>query len=157
MDREGRWGDQREFVNAGIPAFRLIESEEDPSLLNSVTDTYDKIDYNYLATITRLNLAAIANYAGAPARPEPPSVAHMEIPGAFIMTWIPDRFLSGYAISFRPVGNDNYPAFRYVNSSEAGHVALTGFDPNVTYAVSIAGIDNNGRLSMFSEEQIIAP
>ena len=157
LDREGRWGDQREFVNAGIPALRITESQEDPSLLNSITDTYEKIDYNYLARVTRLNLAVVANFAGAPARPEPPSVAAMATPGSFIMTWIPDRFLAGYAISYRPVGSDDYPPLRFVNSNEAGHIALTDLVPGTTYAVSIAGIDANGRISMFSPEVIVSP
>ena len=46
LDREGRWGDHREFVRVGFPAIRVIESIEDPDLVNSNRDTWDLIDYN---------------------------------------------------------------------------------------------------------------
>jgi hypothetical protein len=34
---------------------------------------------------------------------------------------------------------------------------LTGFDPNTTYAVSLAALDGNGRVSLFSPETIVTP
>ncbi len=49
LDREGRWGDHREFVNVGMPAVRVMESEEDPDLVNSLLDTWSLIDY-YLSS-----------------------------------------------------------------------------------------------------------
>lgn len=76
----------------------------------------------------------------------------MTEPGAYILTWIPDSNAAGYAISFRPVGAAEYPEFRYVNAGEAGNVAITGLDPAVQYAVSIAGLDGNGRIGLFSTE-----
>ena len=66
LDREGRWGDHREFVAAGMPGIRVIESVEDPDLVNSRQDTWDRIDYDYLSQIVQLNLAVVANLAGAP-------------------------------------------------------------------------------------------
>ena len=39
----------------------------------------------------------------------------------------------------------------------AGNVALTGLDPNVTYAVSIAALNERGLVSSFSNEQFIGP
>lgn len=157
LDREGRWGDHREFVNAGYPAIRVIESVEDPDLINSNRDTWDLIDYSYLERVVQLNVAVTANLAGGPHQPAPPIIAPMAEPGAFLLTWpvMPDA--SGYAISFRPADSAYYPTFRFVKATHAGNVALTGLDPNVTYAVSIAALNERGLISSFSTEQIIGP
>ena len=157
LDREGRWGDHREFVRVGFPAIRVIESVEDPDLVNSNRDTWDLIDYNYLQRVVQLNLAVAANLVGGPHQPPPPLVATMAEPGAFLLTWPVDPVAAGYAVSFRPVDSTYYPTFSFVRASNAGNVALTGLDPNVTYAVSIAAINERGLVSGFSVEQFVGP
>jgi len=154
-DREGRFGDQREFVRAGMPAVRLTESEEDPSLLNSVLDSWNLIDYGYLQKVTQLNVAVIANIIGAPDPPPVPTIAQMADPGSFILTWVPDPQAAGYMILFRPITSMDYVPFRFVNRAQAGNVVLTGFDPSTPYAVSMAALDENGRVSLFSTEVTI--
>lgn len=156
LDREGRWGDQREFVYAGLPAVRLTESIEDPDLVNSSRDSWNVIDYSYLQQVTQLNVAAVANMAGAPPPPSLPSVVHMADPGSFLITWTPDLRAAGYAIAFRPLSTADYPPFRLVSLNDAGNVVLTGIEPEELYAISIAAIDSNGRLSLFSPEQVMA-
>lgn len=157
LDREDRWGDQREFVYAGIPAVRLIESEEDLSIQNSTRDTWSLIDYDYFAQIVQLNLAVMCNMIGAPPPPPAPLVAQMADPGAFILSWQAEPQAEGYAVSFRPLNSTDYPPFRFVSSNQTGNVVLTGFDPAATYAVSIAAIGSNGRLGSFSPELIVGP
>ncbi len=157
LDREGRWGDHREFVRAGFPAIRLIESVEDPDLVNSNRDTWDLIDYTYLQRMAQLNVSVAANLAGGPHQPAPPIIAAMAEPGAYLLTWPVTPDASGYAISFRPVDSVYYPTFRFVKAVNAGNVALTGLDPSVTYAVSIAALNERGLVSGFSTEQFIGP
>jgi hypothetical protein len=156
-DREGRWGDQREFVRAGMPAIRLTESVEDPDLLNSVRDSWNVIDYTYLQKVTQLNVAVVANAIGGPAVPPTPTVAPMADPGGFILTWVPDPEAAGYVISFRPVSAEDYTPFRFVAASQAGNVVLTGFEPATTYAISMAALDGRGRISLFSPELYVRP
>lgn len=86
LDREGRWGDHREFVRVGFPAVRVIESVEDPDLVNSNRDTWDLIDYNYLQRVVQLNVAVAANLAGGPHQPAPPIIASMAEPGTYLLT-----------------------------------------------------------------------
>ena len=157
LDREGRWGDQREFIQAGLPAIRLTESIEDPQYVNSTKDTWSVIDYSYLQQITQLNVAVIGNMAGGPSRPIPPTVVKMANPGTFLLTWSIDPQAAGYAIAFRPTEINSYPTFRFVNSTQAGNIVLTGFDNNQEYAVSMAAIAPNGRLGLFSGEVIMTP
>lgn len=157
LDREGRWGDHREFVNVGMPAVRVMESEEDPDLVNSMLDTWSLIDYAYHQKIVQINVAVLANAAGAPSPPVPPTVVPMADPGAYLLNWPVGQEVAGYAISFRPVNTTRYEPFRFVRANMAGNVVLTGYDPNTTYAVSIAAMDPNGRLGIFTPEIFVGP
>ena len=124
LDREDRWGDQREFVTAGYPAVRLIESQEDLSIQNSRRDTWSLIDYDYFKQIVQLNLATLANMACAP----PPSAIAEPLSdhGSFLIAWVPDPGVDGYAISVRPLGMERYAPFRFVSAEQAGNVVLSG-------------------------------
>lgn len=157
LDREERWGDHREFVKAGVPAIRLIESEEDLDIQNSTRDTWELIDYDYFAQIVKLNLSVLCNMIGAPPPPPTPLVVKMADPSAFMLSWTATPEAEGYAIAFRPIGSEDYPPFRFVNASQTSNVVLTGLDPEMTYAVSVAAIDGNGRLGYFSPEMIVNP
>jgi hypothetical protein len=156
-DREGRYGDHREFVNAGMPAIRLTQSVENPELLNSRRDTWEKVDYNYLQQVVQMNVAVAANLAGAPATPETPLIRAMEEPGHYQLNWTVDPQTAGYIIAFRPMTEGTYPTFRFVRTREAGNVALTGFDPAKRYAVSMGALDKYGRVSDFTDEVIVEP
>ena len=79
-DRFGRGGDHTELLNAGFPAVRLSVAVEnynyqhqDLRTENGVGfgDTIDKMDFPYLARVTKLNVAALAWLASAPPPPEP--------------------------------------------------------------------------------------
>jgi hypothetical protein len=155
LDRQERWGDQREFVSAGITAVRIMESEEDLSIQNSVLDTWSLIDYDYFANVVKLNLAVACNIIGAPPPPPPPIITPMADPGTYLLSWMPSSGADGYAVSFRPIDSPNYPPFHFVEANPTSNAILTGLDPSLTYAVSMAAISSNGRLSYFSPETII--
>jgi hypothetical protein len=157
LDREGRWGDQREFVQLGMPSVRVMESEEDPDIINSVLDTWSLIDYGYHQKLVQLNVAFLANAAGAPPPPVQPTIVPLADPGTFLLTWPVEPGVAGYAISFRPVNSPVYEPFRFVRAENAGNVVLTGYDPNTTYGVSIASLSDSGRLGIFTREQIVGP
>ncbi|WP_420645573.1 M28 family metallopeptidase [Candidatus Leptofilum sp.] len=157
LDREGRWGDHREFVNAGMPGIRVIESVEDPDMVNSRLDIWERIDYNYLEKIVQMNIAVVANLAGAPPTPQTPIIQTLDSAGDFWLRWPTDPTAAGYAISFRPISEGTFTTFRFVRGNEAGNVALTGLDPATRYAVSLTALDANGRLGDFTPEVIIEP
>lgn len=158
LDREGRYSDHREFINAGVAGVRITESVEDFSVQHTPLDRSELLDYGYLRLVAQLNLVTAANLAGSPSAPPVPVITSMAEAGSYIVTWPPDPQAAAYAISFRPVGVREYtPPFHYVSGNEAGNVALTGLDPNVTYAVSLAALDNNGKISAFSAEVEVGP
>jgi hypothetical protein len=79
-DRFGRGGDHTEFLNAGFPAVRLSVAVEDYEHQHQdlrtekgirYGDTIDEMDFPYLEKVTKLNVAALAAIASAPAPPEP--------------------------------------------------------------------------------------
>ncbi len=157
LDREGRYGDHREFVHLGMPAVRVMESEEDPDLLNSMLDTWSLIDYDYHQKFVQLNVAFLANAAGAPPPPVQPTIVALANPGTFLLTWPVEPGVAGYAISFRPVNSATYEPFRFVRAEKAGNVVLTGYDPDTAYAVSMAALNESGRLGLFTPETIVGP
>ena len=153
LDREGRWGDQREFVAAEYPAIRLIESEEDLSIQNSTRDTWSLIDYDYFQRIVQLNLATLASMACAP---PPAAIAEpLADPGTFQIAWATDPDVKGYAISVRPLGMERYAPFRFVSTEQAGNVVLSGYESDTGYAISIAALNERGCLGTFSYPEII--
>ncbi len=79
-DRHGRGGDHTEFLNAGFPAVRFSVAVENYNYQHQdlrtekgveYGDTIDKMDFPYLAKVTKLNVAALAWLASAPPPPEP--------------------------------------------------------------------------------------
>lgn len=77
-DRYGRGGDQVAFLEAGFPAVRVTEANEDYTrqhqdvrVENGIRwgDTLDGLDFEYLAQVTRLNVVSMAAMARAPAPP----------------------------------------------------------------------------------------
>lgn len=157
VDREGRYSDHMTFLEVGIPALRLTESEEDPNRNHNALDTSDALDYNYLRQMTQLNVAVVANMIGAPPQPAPPTVSLMAESGSFVLTWPVDAQAAGYVLSFRPAGSVDYAPFRFVRADEAGQVAITDLDPGTTYALSLAALTADGRISLFSPEILLQP
>ena len=79
-DRFGRGGDHTELLNAGFPAVRFSVAVENYNWQHQdlrtekgveYGDTIDKMDFPYLAKVTKLNVAALAALASAPPPPEP--------------------------------------------------------------------------------------
>ncbi len=78
-DRFLRGGDQESFTAAGIPAVRFVEAHENfdhqhqnVRIANGVQygDLARYLDFDYLARVTQLNIAALATLARAPAPPK---------------------------------------------------------------------------------------
>ena len=106
-DRFGRGGDHTEFLNAGFPAVRFSVAVEnynyqhqDLRTENGVAygDTIDRMDFPYLAKVTKLNVAALAWIASAPPPPEPTvegavstdtTVSFAPVPGSanYVVRW----------------------------------------------------------------------
>lgn len=108
-DRWGRGGDHIEFLNAGYPAIRFAVAVEDYDhqhqdlrVEDGVTygDTADEMDFAYLAKVTRLNIAALAELASAP--PPPSDVrAAGAVQTSTTIRWQPVAGADHYRVSWR--------------------------------------------------------
>jgi Zn-dependent M28 family amino/carboxypeptidase len=107
-DRFGRGGDHIPFLELGFPAARLSVAVEnynwqhqDLRTENGVVygDTIDHMDFNYLEKVAKLNFAALAAIASAPAPPEPK--AEGAVSTDTTLTWNPVPGAVAYQVRWR--------------------------------------------------------
>jgi hypothetical protein len=126
-DRFLRGGDQIPFLQQGYPAARFTEPAEnfahqhqDVRVENGVQfgDLEQFVDFGYVARVARVNGAALANLAWAPATPKNARIDTTQLTNDTTLTWDPnpEPDLAGYEIVWRestaplwehtvPVGN----------------------------------------------------
>jgi hypothetical protein len=107
-DRFGRGGDHTEFLNLGYPAVRLTvavenynQQHQDLRTENGVVygDTIDKMDFNYLEKVAKLNIAALAAMASAP--PPPEAKVEGAVSTDTTVTWAPVNGAASYLVRWR--------------------------------------------------------
>lgn len=109
LDRFGRGGHHRPFNEAGFPAVRIMETNEnytqqhqDVRLEDGIQygDTLEHVNFEYAAKLTALNAVTLASMALAPAPP-----ANVEIAGAVrpstTLSWDPVPGASSYRVHWR--------------------------------------------------------
>ena len=69
LDRIGRGGDHRPFVELGDPGIRFTELLENYKRQHLPTDVLEHVNFGYVANVTRVNTALIAALAQAPMQP----------------------------------------------------------------------------------------
>jgi hypothetical protein len=126
-DRCLRGGDQIPFLQQGYPAARFTEPAEnfahqhqDVRVENGIQfgDLEQFVDFGYTARVARVNGAALANLALAPATPKEAKIDTTQLTNDTTLTWkaSPEPDLAGYEIVWRestaplwehtvPVGN----------------------------------------------------
>ena len=136
-DRYGRGGDQVPFLEAGYPALRLTEPHEDYRNEHQdlrteggvrFGDTIDRVDFDYLAQVTRLNAITLAALANAPA-----PVKGVAIGGAVttdtVMTWTPQPGVAAYRVWWRDTTAPQWQRSRtYAANVDPGHAVLKNID-----------------------------
>ena len=136
-DRYGRGGDQVEFLEHGYPALRFTEPHEDYRnehqdlrTENGVRygDSIDRVDFDYLAQVTRLNAITLAALANAPA-----PVQGVKIGGAVttdtVMTWTPQPGVAQYKVWWRDTTAPQWQHSRtYAAGVDPGHAVLKNID-----------------------------
>jgi hypothetical protein len=114
-DRFGRGGDHTEFLNAGFPAVRFSVAVENYNYQHQdlrvekgveYGDTIDKMDFPYLARVTKLNVAALAWLASAPPPPEP--MVEGAVSTDTTVTWHQVMNVSSYVVRWRRTDANNW-------------------------------------------------
>ncbi|WP_440959929.1 M20/M25/M40 family metallo-hydrolase [Oceanicaulis sp. LC35] len=127
LDRFGRGGHHRPFNEAGMPGVRIMETHEhydrqhqDIRVENGIAygDVLEAVDFDYAAKLTALNIATLAQLAGAP-----PFPAEVVIEGAVqpstTLTWARPQGrqaenLMGYRVYWRLTDAPQWTHSRYV-------------------------------------------
>ena len=136
-DRYGRGGDQVEFLEHGFPALRFTEPHEDYRREHQdlrteqgvpYGDTIDRVDFDYLAQVTRLNAITLAALANAPA-----PVQGVAISGAVttdtVLNWTPQPGVASYRVWWRDTTAPQWQHSRtYAAGVDPGHAVLKNVD-----------------------------
>ena len=160
LDRPGRGGDHTPFSRRGFAAMRFTEAFEDGDgsgrngHQHNETDTIDQVDFDYLAAMTRVNLAGLANLALAPESPPTPTVTVL-ITGGLNIAWprvSTAQDLAGYRVALRHAQGDTLDYFEVRDVvPTAGPVQSTVLDGRPAgeeVYVSVAAYDRDGNESI---------
>ncbi len=148
-DRFGRGGDQVPMLEAGFPAVRITERQENydrqhQNIRSEGTRRYGDliagVDFAYLAKVTRLNIMSLSALAAAPAPPAGVSIAGQVSPDTTI-SWKPVAGAIGYRIWWRPTTAAAWKFSRDV-PADASMLTLKGIDiDSWFFGVSALGSD----------------
>lgn len=127
LDRFQRAGDHKPFLDLGYPAVRFTTGVENYDAQHQdlrtengrvYGDTPDRMDFDYLAKVTAINVATLARLAAAPAAP-----AAVRISGALgsdtKVTWQPVSGAARYRIHWRRTDAQDWTDQRDVTGTEA--------------------------------------
>lgn len=135
-DRFGRGGDHLPSLELGFPAIRFTvgvenyhHQHQDLRTENGIEygDTVDKMDFDYLAKVTRLNITTAAHLSLAP-----PAPANATLGGAVSsdtkVSWTPVKGggVMGYQIYTRRADEQEWKRAAYVDGAESGETVLKG-------------------------------
>ncbi len=154
-DRYLRGGDHSPFLDAGFPAVRMTEPNEDFRHQHQDLRTENGVkfgdlpefcDFDYIAQVTRVNAAALGALALAPAAPRDVKMETKELTNDTTLTWRaneePD--VAGYRILWRET-----TAPLWEKSVEAGNVTRYTL-PKISkdnYLFGVCAVDREGNVS----------
>ena len=142
-DRFSRGGDQLPMQEAGYPAVRFTEADEnytrqhqDVRVENGTNygDALDGVDFDYLAKVTRLNIVVLASLASAPAPPSELKISGAVSPDT-TLTWTPSLGANAYRVWLRETTAPTWTDSR--DAADAGTLTLKGVNiDDYTFGVS---------------------
>ena len=155
LDRFGRGGDHRAFVERGFPAVRITETHEDYRRQhqdirteNGVEygDLPDVMDFDYLARVTAMNAATIASITWAPPHPEEVSLSGAVQPSTTIR-WSPVNApdLLGYRLYWRRPTDFAWTNSRWVGAGTEYTLENVVVD---NWFFGVAAVDREGNESL---------
>jgi hypothetical protein len=104
LDRIGRSGDHRPYIEAGWPGLRFTERLENYKRQHLPTDDLAHVNFGYVAQVARLNAATVVSLASAPPMPDT-VIARRENAAsggqAWSLRWTPVAGATSYEILLR--------------------------------------------------------
>jgi hypothetical protein len=154
-DRYLRGGDHMPFLERGYAALRFSEPNEDFSHQHQNLRTEDgKVygdliefdDFNYIAKVARVNAAALATLALAPAAPQGVKLRTDKLENDSNLVWQPNTEpdLAGYRIVWRETTAPSWQGSMYVGNVTQGTVKLS----KDNYFFGVQAVDKDGNVSV---------
>ncbi len=164
LDRLGRGGDHRPFVEAGLPAVRFTEPLENYDHEHQTPRVEDGreygdlpkfLDFRFLGNVARVNAEVLRQLALAPAAPRDVVVSGGVTPDAKVAwTADPDPARAGFEILWRETTDARWSVYAFVPA--AGETVLEGISTdNRFFGVRSVGAD--GARSIPVAAQLKAP
>ncbi len=155
-DRYGRGGDHIPFLQRGYPATRFTEPNEDFTRQHQRVreedgvkygDVIEMVDFPYIAQVARVNAAAMASMALAPASPSGVSFKTSRQEHNTTLTWKPNAEpdVAGYRVVWR----ETYQPFwtRAVDVGNVTEYVMKDLSKD-DYFFAVQAIDNDGAASV---------
>lgn len=154
-DRYLRGGDHIPFLAEGFAAVRFTEAHEDfrhqhqdVRVVDGVQfgDLPQFVDFDYLASVARVNLAGLATLARAPAPPTGVRIETLQLENRTTLSWLanPEADLAGYEIVWRETTSPTWEGASFVGNVTRATVPLSKDD----YLFSVRAVGANGQRSL---------
>jgi Zn-dependent M28 family amino/carboxypeptidase len=154
-DRYGRGGDHIPFLERGFAAVRFSEPNEDYAHQHQNVgtrdgkfygDTIEFVDFNYVANVARINAAALANLALAPAKPKNVNIITGRLTNDTDLKWDAnaDADLAGYEIVWRATDSPVWTNSQFVGAVTNYTMKEMSKD---NFFFGVRAIDKNGNRS----------
>lgn len=156
-DRFARGGDHLPALELGLPAIRFTvgvenyhHQHQDLRTENGIEygDTVDKMDFDYLAKVTALNIATATALAAAP-----PAPASAKLGGAVSsdtkVEWTPVAGATGYRIHWRKADQPNWTDVVAVNEAATTSHILKGVIVD-DHFVGVSAVNASGKESIIT-------
>ncbi len=154
-DRYLRGGDHIPFLAQGYTAVRFTEAHEDfrhqhqdVRIVEGVQfgDLPAFVDFEYLAGVTRVNAAALASLARAPAPPVGVRIETMQLENRTTLSWRanPESDVAGYEIVWRETTSPFWQGAEFVGNVTRASVPMSKDD----YLFSVRAVGNGGQRSL---------
>ena len=154
-DRYLRSGDQVSYLDQGFPAVRFTESHENfhhqhqtPRVENDVQygDLPQFVNWRYAARVARLNAAALAALARAPAAPAQAWVVARALTNDTTLRWLPSRSgnAAGYEVIWRETTSPTWEHARWAGSATS--FTLRGISKD-DFLFGVRSVSPHGRRS----------
>jgi len=153
LDRYLRGGDHYSFNQQGYGAVRFTEFREDFHHQHQNVRTENGIEYgdlpkfvnfDYVASVARLNAATLASLASAPAPPGKVRLQTQELQNDSTLTWEASPHATGYEVLWRATTSPEWDHVQTVGN--VTKVTLQQSKDNVIFAVR--ALDNQGHRSL---------
>ena len=154
-DRYLRGGDHIPFLQQGIPAVRFSEPNEeflhqhqDLRVEDGVQygDLPEFVDYPYIAMVTQVNLAALANLARSPQPPTNVGMNTARLENDTRLRWdvSPSAHIKGYEVLWRETSSPLWQHKQFVGNVTHHTLELLSKD---NYLFGVRAVSNNGHVS----------